>query len=172
MSSSTHTHAVRPRVSIYDRWLEVIGALKLMEAALFILLGIGVLRMLHKDIVDELTRLILVLHRDPEGRFASLLLDKAALLDPHRLKEISAAFFAHAGLDILEGTGLVLRKVWAEFVTIAISAFFLPFEFMALAHRVTWIRVGVMAVNVAVVLYLIFHLQMRLQARRARRQSQ
>lgn len=166
---STHSRAARVRISPLDRWLVLIGALKLAEAALFIALGVGVLHMLHKDVVDELTRLIVALHRDPEGRFASLLLDKAALLDPHRLKEISAVIFAHAGLDILEGTGLVLRKVWAEFVTITISAFFLPFEFMALAQHVTWIRVGVTAVNVAVVLYLIFHLRMRMRRRRLAR---
>jgi uncharacterized membrane protein (DUF2068 family) len=170
---ATHVSpARRKHISALDRWLVVIGALKLCEAALFIALGIGVLQMLHKDLVDELTRLMFALHYDPEGRFASLLLDKVALLDPHRLKEISAAIFAHAGLDLLEGTGLVLRKTWAEFVTIAVSAFFLPFEFMALAHHVTWIRVGVTAVNVAMVIYLIFHLRMKLRERRlARRQS-
>lgn len=167
---ATHiSPARRKHMSAYDRWLVVIGALKLCEAALFIALGIGMLRMLHKDLVDELTRLMVALHHDPEGRFSSLLLDKAALLDPHRLKQISAAIFAHAGLDILEGTGLVLRKVWAEFVTVILSGFFLPFEFMALARHITWIRVGVTAVNVAVVIYLIFHLRMKLRERQSAR---
>jgi uncharacterized membrane protein (DUF2068 family) len=166
----THVSPVRRKhMPAYDKWLVVIGALKLAEAALFIALGIGVLRMLHKDLVDELTRLMVVLHHDPEGRFSSLLLDKVALLDPHRLKQISAAIFAHAGLDILEGTGLVLRKVWAEFVTVILSGFFLPFEFMALARHVTWIRVGVTAGNVAVVIYLVFHLRMKLRERRLAR---
>jgi uncharacterized membrane protein (DUF2068 family) len=112
---------------------------------------------------------MLALHHDPEGRLSSLLLDKVALLDPHRLKQISAAIFAHAALDILEGTGLVLRKVWAEFVTVILSGFFLPFEFMALARHVTWLRVGVTAVNVAVVIYLIFHLRMKLRERQLAR---
>lgn len=170
---ATHVSPARHKhISVLDRWLVVIGAFKLFEAALFIALGIGVLKMLHKDLVDELTRLIIALHSDPEGRFATVLLDKVALLDPHRLKEISAAIFAHAGLDILEGTGLVLRKTWAEIVTVVVSAFFLPFEFMALAHHVTWIRVGVTAVNVAVVIYLIFHLRMKRRERRLRLRHQ
>ena len=167
---ATHVSSTRRKhISAYDKWLVVIGALKLAEAALFVALGIGVLRLLHKDLVDELTHLMLALHHDPEGRFSSLLLDKVALLDPHRLKQISAAIFAHAGLDILEGTGLVLRKVWAEFVTVILSGFFLPFEFMALARHVTWIRVGVTSVNVAVVIYLIFHLRMKLRERQLAR---
>lgn len=161
----------RARISTYDRWLVVIGALKLGEAVLFVLLGVGVIRLAHKDVVDELTRLMVALHRDPEGRFASLLLDKAALVSPHLLKEITVAAFAHAALDVLEGVGLILRKVWAEFVTLAVSAFFLPIEFIGLTRHVTWIRVGITVVNVAMVAYLAFHLQLRLRERREREEA-
>jgi uncharacterized membrane protein (DUF2068 family) len=154
----SHTH-----ISAYDRWLEAIGALKLAEALLFILLGVGVIRVLHKDISDELTRLFVALKFDPEGRFASLLIDKASMISPHQLKQISVAIFAHAALDVLEGVGLIRRKIWAEFVTILVSALFLPFEFVALWHHVTWIRIAVTTINVAVVAYLVFHVQMRMR---------
>jgi uncharacterized membrane protein (DUF2068 family) len=161
---TTPAHASRPtRISAYDRWLVAIGALKLGEALLFVLLGVGLIRVLHKDVGDELTRLFVALRFDPEGRFASFLIDKASLISPHQLKQISVAIFAHAALDVLEGVGLILRKIWAEFVTIAVSAFFLPFEFVALAHHVTWLRIGITTINVAVVIYLIFHVQMRVR---------
>ena len=166
MSTSTHSHTGHARISAYDRWIVAIGGLKLFEAALFVLLGIGVIRLLHKDLVDEVTRLLSALRFDPEGRFTGLLLDKVALISPVRLKEISAAAFAHAGLDIVEGVGLIRRKIWAEFVTVGVSALFLPFEFVALVRHVTWARVGITTVNVAVVIYLIFHVQMRLRERR------
>lgn len=159
-------HASRPaRISAYDRWLVVIGGFKLLEAAVLVLLGVGVIHLLHQDIGDELTHLFLSLRFDPEGRFASFLIDRASDITPHQLKQISIAIFAHAGLDVLEGVGLILRKIWAEFVTIAVSAFFLPFEFVALAHHVTWVRIGITAINVAVVVYLIFHVQMRIRER-------
>jgi uncharacterized membrane protein (DUF2068 family) len=166
MTTSIQSPAGRGHISAYDRWIVVIGVLKLLEAALFVLLGVGVIRLLHRDLVDEVSRLLTAMRFDPEGRFVSLLLDKAALISPLRLKEISAAAFAHAALDILEGTGLVLRKVWAEFVTLVVSALFLPFEFFAIARHVTWNRVGIAAINVAVVIYLIFHVQMRLREHR------
>lgn len=163
--------ARRAPVSAYDRWVEVIGALKLLEAALFVALGIGVFRLLHKDLVDVVTRWVLALRFDPEGRFVSLLLDKVALISPHRLKEIGAAIFAHAALDILEGTGLILRKLWAEFITLAFSAFFIPIEIYELAHRVTWIRIAIIAINAAVVIYLVFHVQMRIRLHERRRKQ-
>lgn len=156
----------RARISAYDRWLVIIGGFKLLEAALLVLLGVGVIHMLHQDLGDELTRLFVSLRFDPEGRFASFLIDRASDISPHQLKQISVAIFAHAALDVLEGVGLILRKIWAEFVTITVSAFFLPFEFVALAHHVTWIRIAITAINVAVVVYLVFHVQMRIRERR------
>ncbi|MGC1364035.1 MAG: DUF2127 domain-containing protein [Silvibacterium sp.] len=167
---STDTHAARRApISNYDRWLVVIGGFKLIEAALFVLLGVGVIRMLHKDLVDEVARLLAALQFDSEGRLTSLFLDKVALINPHRLKLIGAAVFAHAALDILEGVGLILRKIWAEFVTLGVSILFLPLEFFEIARHVTWVRVGITVVNVAVVIYLIFHVQMRLREWRRHR---
>lgn len=167
MSTSTQSKTGHARISAYDRWIVAIGGLKLLEAALFVLLGVGVIRLLHKDVVDEVWRFLMALRFDPEGRFVNAVLNKVALISPVGLKEISAAAFAHAGLDIVEGVGLIRRKIWAEFVTVAVSAMFLPFEFVALAREVTWTRIGITAVNVAVVVYLIFHVQMRLRERRA-----
>lgn len=165
MSTLSHP-ARRAPISSYDRWLIVIGAVKLLEAALFVLLGVGVLRMLHKDLVDEFTRAIVALRFDPEGRFVSLLLGKVALISPHRLREISAVVFAHAALDIVEGVGLILRKIWAEFVTLTVTALFLPVEFFEIVRHVTLVRVSILAVNLAVVAYLIFHVQMVLRRHR------
>lgn len=166
MSTSTHSNTGHARISAYDRWIVAIGGLKLFEAALFVLVGIGVIRLLHKDLVDEVTRLLTALRFDPEGRFVNAVLDKVALISPIRLKEISAAAFVRAGLDVLEGVGLIRRKIWAEFVTVGVSALFLPFEFVALVRQLTWPRIAIMVVNVAVVFYLVFHVQMRLRERR------
>jgi uncharacterized membrane protein (DUF2068 family) len=163
---STHVQKDRARISAYDRWLMVIGVAKVMEALLFVLLGVGVIRLLQQGVVDELTRLILALRFDPEGRVASAVLNHAALMSPHRLKEISAVAFAHAALDLLEGVGLVLTKVWAEFVTVAVSGFFLPLEFYSLVRHVTWVRVTITLINLAVVGYLGFHLLMRYRWRK------
>lgn len=149
----------RTRMSAYDRWIVVIGALKLLEAALFVALGVGLLRLLHKDLVDEVTR-VLAGRFDPEGRFVNTVVDWVSLISPVRLEEISAGIFAHAALDIVEGVGLILRKIWAEYITLIVSVLFLPVEFIGIAHHVTWVRLAITAINLAVVAYLIFHVQM------------
>jgi uncharacterized membrane protein (DUF2068 family) len=146
-----------------DRWIVAIGVWKLLEAALMIMLGNGALKLLHKDLVDIVTRFIVDIGRDPEGHFANLILDKVALIDPHRLKQISIAVFAGAALHIIEGVGLVLRKVWAEYITLILTASFLPWEIIEIYRHLTWIRVVLLLVNLAVVVYLVFYVQTRVR---------
>jgi uncharacterized membrane protein (DUF2068 family) len=153
-------------VSASERWVIAIGVLKLVKAVLFILLGIGAIKLLHKDLVDEVTHFIVDLRFDPEGRFVNLILEKVALINPHRLRLISLAIFAYAALDIIEGTGLVLRKTWAEYVTLILTASFLPWEMFEIFHHVTWLKIVLTLLNIAVVVYLAFYVQMTVRQRR------
>jgi len=149
----------------HSKWLVLIGFLKLLKALLFILLGVGALRLLHKDIVDVMTHFILALRFDPENHFINLVLEKAALISPHRLREISIAIFCYAALDIIEGAGLALEKTWAEYLTLILTASFLPWELFEIIRHVTWLKIVLVAVNSLVVVYLVFHVQGRMRAR-------
>lgn len=140
----------------HNQGLVAIAIFKLLKALLFVAIGIGALKLLHKDIVDVLTRIATDLRFDPDNGFISFLLDKASLIDDNRLRLISAGVFAYAVLDIVEGTGLLLEKVWAEYLTLIITASFLPWEIFEILRRITWFRVGLTVVNVLVVIYLLY----------------
>lgn len=155
--------------SQHDQWIIAIGIFKLIQAVLFVLLGIGAIRLLHKDLVAETERFILAMRFNPEGHFVNLLLERVAMIDPHRLKQISAAIFGIAALDAIEGTGLVLEKAWAEFVTLILTASFLPWEVVEIIRHDTWIRIALTIINFAVVVYLLQFVRMRMRERRLRR---
>jgi uncharacterized membrane protein (DUF2068 family) len=164
-SVQLRSHRVRPG---HDQWIIAIGVFKLVQAGLFILLGIGAIRLLHQDLMRVTEHFILAMRFNPEGHFVNLILEKVAMIDPHRLREISAAIFAIAGLDIVEGTGLVMEKAWAEFVTLILTASFLPFEIFEILRHTTWIRVSLTLINLAVVVYLLYYVKLRMQQRRLR----
>ena len=63
--------------------------------------------------------------------------------------------FSYAGLSLAEGIGLYLEKVWGEFLTLAITASFLPWEVFEVSRRVTWPRTGLLIVNTLVFIYLM-----------------
>ena len=90
------------------------------------------------------------------------------MISPHRLKEISIAIFCYAALDIIEGVGLAMEKMWAEYLTLILTASFLPWELFEIIRHLTWLKVVLLAVNILVVIYLIFHVQMRFRAHAAR----
>lgn len=144
-----------------NRWLELIAAYKLLQAALLVSVGVGALKLLHKDVADLLSNLADKLSIDSEGHLVTFLLEKASLIDDHMLRRISAFMFAYAAIGLLEGIGLFFEKVWAEYLTAVITASFLPFEIIEIMHRVTWFRVGLLVVNLAVLAYLVGHLLRR-----------
>lgn len=149
----------------HNRWLVVIGVLKLLKAVVFVLVGIGAVRLLHKDVVDLFSRLLAEFNFDPESRFVNLVLDKVALLNDHRLRMISTAIFSYATVDVIEGVGLLLEKTWAEYLTIIVTASFLPWEMFEVVRHVTWMKLALLIVNIAVVAYLLYDVRKRLRAR-------
>jgi uncharacterized membrane protein (DUF2068 family) len=144
----------------------LIAAYKLLGALLFIAVGVGALRLLHKDIDDVVWRMIGDLKMNPESRIVNFLFEKAELLNDPLLKRIGVVAFCYAAVGVLEAIGLYLEKTWGEFLTLIITASFLPFEVHELMRRLTWLRVGLLAANILVLLYLVWMLGERAAHRR------
>jgi uncharacterized membrane protein (DUF2068 family) len=138
----------------HNRWLVLIAFYKGLQALLFIAIGVGALHMLHRDIADDLALLADHLNFNPESRFVDFVLDKASLINDPLLKRIGAAAFSYAGLSMAEGIGLYLEKMWGEYLTLAITISFLPWEIFEIFHKITWFRSSLLAINILVLFYL------------------
>ena len=141
--------------------LVLIGAYKLLEALALFATGVGLLRYLHRDISVPVLHWIHILRIDPDNRYIHRLLAKVFSVSPRQLRELSVGSFVYAGLRTIEGVGLVLRKRWAEYFVIIITALFVPIESYELYRRFTPIRFGLLLANVAIVLFLICNLRRR-----------
>jgi uncharacterized membrane protein (DUF2068 family) len=156
------SHAKLP-AKRHDRGLLAIGLFKLGKSLLFFCIGVGVIHMLHKDLSDEVLRLAARFNFDSESRVVSLLLEKVDLIDAHRLREIGFGTFAYSALALTEGVGLLLEKVWAEYLTLILTISFLPWELYELARRPDWFRVGILITNLLVLAYLLWLLRRKKQ---------
>lgn len=156
------THAPPPAlIESRHRWLLLIGFFKFAKGVFFILIGVGVLHLVHRDLAEMLFKVALALRIDPESHLVNLLLDKVQNLTPHRLRWIGTAVFLDAGLDFIEGTGLILRKTWAEYFTLILTASFLPWELFEIIRHVTVIKILLTILNLLVVIYLAYILKQR-----------
>lgn len=157
--------ASKTLTSHHNRWLLVIGVLKLLKSVLFVLIGIGAVHLLHKDVVDLFSKGLSDLNFDPESHFVNAVLDKVALLTDHRIRMISTAIFSYAVIDVVEGVGLLLEKAWAEYLTIIVTASFLPWEMFEVIRHLTWVKLALFLGNAVVVAYLLFDVRRRARAR-------
>jgi uncharacterized membrane protein (DUF2068 family) len=139
----------------HNRWLLLIAAYKFLLALMFIAVGVGALRLMHKDIDDVISHIGDLLRFNPESKFVNFLYDRASLVNDPLLKRIGALAFSYAALGLAEGIGLYLEKAWGEFLTLVITASFLPWEIFEIFHRLTIVRVGLLVVNVLVFVYLL-----------------
>ena len=148
--------AQRTTSSAHQRGLLLIGLFKLSKSLFFFCVGIGAFHLLHRDLSDEALRLAHALRFEPEGRLTQLLMEKVTLIDSRRLREIGFATFAYSGVALIEGIGLMLEKVWAEFLTLSLTVMFLPWEVWELVREANWLRLGLLAINLLVLLYLVW----------------
>jgi uncharacterized membrane protein (DUF2068 family) len=144
-----------------DAWIVLIGLFKLLKAASLLIIGFGVLRLLHKDVASVAEHWVEVLRVDPDNRFVHRALLRIFNISPKQLKELSVGTFVYAGIFLTEGTGLLLRKHWAEYMTLISTALFIPLEVYEVWRHFTWLKVAVIVANLLIVWYLALRIKRR-----------
>jgi uncharacterized membrane protein (DUF2068 family) len=138
-----------------DRILMVIAIYKIATAALFLAAAFGVLHLLNRDLEAMVHQVLNNSHVDSDNRIAHWCLDRASRLTNFELRSISAICFFYALLFGTEGIGLYLKKRWAEYLVVIVTATLLPVEIYELCVSVNVIKVVVFIGNLAILGYLI-----------------
>ncbi len=74
---------------------------------------------------------------------------------PHRtVVLIALGALAFGLLELTEAIGLARRRRWAEYLTVIAGGLGIPFELHEVITRITLLKVGILAANVAIVIYL------------------
>jgi len=138
-----------------NRVLLLIAVYKFFHALFFYAIGIGAHHLLHKDIADQIELFARHLRFNPESRLVIFILQKSSIINGPVLERISLVAYCYATLTLVEGIGLYLEKAWGEFLTLAITASFLPWEILEIFRHLTWVRVGLLTINILVFVYLL-----------------
>jgi uncharacterized membrane protein (DUF2068 family) len=152
-------HYVLKLKSQKSNTLILIGVFKLLKGFALLTVAFGALRFLHRDVSQTLEHWINVLRIDPENHYVHRLLARALNVNPHQLKALSIGTFIYSAIFLTEGSGLLLRKRWAEYFTIISTGALIPLEVYELVKHITPIKIIVMIVNIAIVVYLVLRLR-------------
>jgi len=138
-----------------------IALFKLIKGILLLIVGFGAVRLLHRDVAVTVSHWVDILRVDPDNRYIHRLLTHVLAVTPAQLRAASAGTFFYAGLLLTEGIGLLLRKGWAEYFTVITTAALIPLEIYELIHHLTNAKIVILAINVAIVVYLVARIRSR-----------
>jgi len=139
--------------------LAAIAVLKIGKGVLLLLLGFGLLKLVHAEIATLFSLLIETLHLNADSRIIHSLVLKVDALQPHGVWIAGALSLVYAGLMLVEGVGLWLEFSWAAYLTVVSTSLLIPVELYEIIDRVTLLRVGALLLNLVIVGYLISQLK-------------
>ncbi|TAK83623.1 MAG: DUF2127 domain-containing protein [Betaproteobacteria bacterium] len=140
--------------------LRTVALLEAAKGALVLLVGFGLLSLVHQDVQQFAERLVAHAHLNPASHYPRIFLDMANRVTDGRLVLLAAGAALYAGVRFIEAYGLWRARPWAEWFAALGGAIYVPFEVVELYRRVTWLSVGAVVVNlsvVAIMLYCVFH---------------
>lgn len=88
-------------------------------------------------------------------RGAEYLLNQVGHLSAGGLEVLAAGSVLYGSLEMVEAAGLIMRRRWAEYVVVIATGFGIPIEVREVLVHTTLLRVGLLVINVAVLVYLV-----------------
>ena len=149
-----------------DATLLAIAIFKLIKGAILLALACGAMTLLRKDVAAPVEHWLDQLRIDPDNRYIGALLTKLQLVHSKELKELSALGAGYSALFLTEGTGLLFRQRWAEWLTIIATTSFIPLEVYELVKKFTAVRLLLLMVNCAIVGFLVYRVRQNIPSNR------
>ena len=136
--------------------LRAVALFELGKGLVVLLLGFGVVSLVHRDAWDVAENLLRMLHVSPEHHYAQVFLNLADNVTDAKLWAVAAGALAYSTIRFIEAYGLWHARAWAEWFALVAGAVYLPFEIYELVRRPSLLHAGVLVANLAIVLYMLF----------------
>jgi uncharacterized membrane protein (DUF2068 family) len=134
---------------------KVIGTLKVVTGLCSLAAGIGILHYIDKGQGIDLERFVVHLGLDPQNHIIHTVISRLTGIDRAHLRAIEAGTFFYALLHLVEGIGLILERDWAGYLVIVATSSLIPFELYEIVRKLSVPRIAILALNLAIVFYLI-----------------
>jgi len=146
-----------------------IGIIKLLKASLLLLFAIAAIALTRDSVADYLWRWASELDVGPlRGKIGDFVANKLLNISSNRLVEAAIGCTLYAILFYVEGIGLLLNKLWAEWVVVISTSLLIPVEIYEIhAHWPDTLPLAALLLNVAIVLFLIFRVRRRIREHHA-----
>jgi len=140
----------------FSNALRTVALIEATKGALVLLAGFGLRSLIHHDIQRFAERLIAHFHLNPAAHYPRIFVQVATQLTDARLLLIAAGASVYSLVRFIEASGLWYARRWAEWFAALSGGIYIPFELFELYERVTWLRLGILALNAMIVTIMLY----------------
>ena len=141
------------------RVLKIVALFETFKGLLGLFAGTGIFFMSQQNIQLYAGQLIRHFHLDPEQGISKIIIDAAGNLTDNRIRFLFLFALLYALMRFVEAYGLWFARRWAEWFALISGCVYLPIELFELAKGFTWLKIGLVVINLVVVLYMAFVLK-------------
>ena len=152
--ASAGTKISPPAIDRRARFLPWIAAERFVRGLILIAAGIVLLTHMSTDWGGVVRRFAVRLGVDPTRHLVANTIEHAQALSPHKVMVFGLIALGYGILEGVEGGGLLLKRRWAEYLTVWATAVFIPLELWEISRHPSLLKIGGLIVNVAIVVYL------------------
>ena len=140
----------------FSSGVRVIAVLEAAKGVLVLLAGFAVLALFHAGAQQVAEELVGHLHLNPAKGTPRIFIQLVGNLLDQRLWFLAVLAGAYSAMRFIEAYGLWRDRRWAEWFAAASGGVYVPFEIYELFHGVSVIKLAALAINVAVVAYMVY----------------
>ena len=151
-------HLTRPSSEVeaqHSVGLRVIAIYKAIKTVGLILVAIAAFRLNRQESFDHLVRWLEHLSLTDSNHLRWQLVRLLMEQGPSKFVAVGIVALAYAAIFATEGTGLWLRKHWAEWFTVIATGSLVPVELYETIAHFSWLKLAVLLGNIVIVIYLV-----------------
>jgi uncharacterized membrane protein (DUF2068 family) len=141
--------------------IRLIAAERLVRGVLLLIAGAYLVTHLGSDFGRLADRVMRAVELDPRRPFLHRIELRLHHLHAGTVLVTGIAAILYGLLEMVEGGGLWLDKLWAEYLTVIATSLLVPLELYELVHKPTMLKAAGIAVNLLIVGYLAWRLRER-----------
>lgn len=134
--------------------LRLIAILEAAKGTLGLALGIGLWLLAGQHQHPLIQWIVEYFHLDDSAHAPHFIVEMLAHPEKFRMEVWTLLAMGYAGLRFVEAYGLWLARRWAEWLALVSAALYIPFEIYAILLGPTLLKVSLLVLNVAFVVYL------------------
>jgi len=152
----------------HTKGLRTIALVEAAKGAIVLVIGFGLLSFLGRDAEEYAELVVNRLHLNPAHHYPQIFIHAMTDVTDSKLWMLAGLAALYSLIRFVEAYGLWNQRRWAEWLAALSGAVYVPVEIYEIAHRASWLKVGALLINLAIVAYMVWLLtENRRRARHA-----